>query len=89
MDRIKRRQFLQFAGSALAAIGLSHLDIQQQGLRYARVLAQSTPRKRALLIGINDYPDNLRFTPLKGCITDVELQKELLVRRFRFSSNDI
>lgn len=89
MSRIKRRHFLQLASSTLAAIGLSHLDIQHQGLRYARVLAQSTPRKCALLVGINDYPDNLRFTPLKGCVTDVELQKELLVRRFRFSPNDI
>ncbi|MGB5633680.1 MAG: hypothetical protein WBM86_13015 [Waterburya sp.] len=47
--QIKRRQFLQFTGSALATFGLSQLQIQQQGDRYARVLAQDTPRKLALL----------------------------------------
>lgn len=85
MSRIKRRHFLQVAGSALGAIGWSQLDIQRQGLRYAQVLAQNTPRKLALLVGINNYPD----APLDGCITDVELQKELLIHRFGFNPNDI
>jgi hypothetical protein len=31
MSRIKRRQFLQFAGSTLATLGLSQLDIQTAG----------------------------------------------------------
>ena len=47
---ISRRHFLQFAASTLATLGLSQFDIQRQGLRYARVLAQSTPRKLALLV---------------------------------------
>ncbi|HEY9644726.1 MAG TPA: caspase family protein, partial [Chroococcidiopsis sp.] len=68
---------------------LNSLDITNQGLRYARVLAQSTPRKRALLVGINRYPINPRFTPLQGCMTDVELQKELLIHRFGFQEADI
>jgi len=89
MSRIKRRQFLQFAGSALGAIGLSQLDLLQQGARYGKVLAQSTPRKLALLVGINDYPESKRFQNLQGCLTDVELQRQLLIYRFGFNPNDI
>jgi hypothetical protein len=89
MTRIKRRQFLQFAGSTLATIGLSKLDIIQQSHRYAKVLAQSTPRKLALLVGINDYPNTNGFAALKGCVTDVELQRHLLIHRFGFNSKDI
>ncbi|MCL1475515.1 caspase family protein [Argonema antarcticum] len=85
MSPIKRRQFLQFASSALATLGLSQLDIEQKSLRYARVLAQSTPRKLALLVGINTYSDQ----PLQGCVTDVSLQQQLLINRFGFNSKDI
>jgi hypothetical protein len=85
MSRLKRRQFLQFAASTLTTLGLSQLDIQHQGLRYAKSLAQSTPRKLALLVGINSYAEN----PLKGCMTDVELQQELLIHRFGFNSADV
>ncbi|HEY9596814.1 MAG TPA: caspase family protein, partial [Cyanophyceae cyanobacterium] len=85
MSQIKRRQFLQFAGSALATLGLSQLDIQRAGDRYARVLAQGTPRKLALLVGINTYRD----APLQGCVTDVELQQQLLIHRFGFNPSDI
>lgn len=81
-----RRYFLQFAASTLATLGLSQIDIQRQGLRYARVLAQSTPRKLALLVGINEYR---QFTNLQGCVTDVDLQRELLVHRFGFNPTDI
>ena len=85
MSRIKRRQFLQFAGSTLAALGLSQLDVQRRGLQYAKVLAQSTRRKLALLVGINAYPQS----PLQGCITDTLLQRELLIHRFGFNPQDI
>ncbi|HEY9651720.1 MAG TPA: caspase family protein [Coleofasciculaceae cyanobacterium] len=85
MSQIKRRQFLQFAGSALATLGLSQMDIQRAGDRYARVLAQGTPRKLALLVGINTYRD----APLQGCVTDVELQQQLLIHRFGFNPKDI
>ena len=61
MSRLKRRQFLQFAASTLTTLGISQLDIQRQGLRYAKSLAQGTPRKLALLVGINSYAEN----PLK------------------------
>jgi hypothetical protein len=85
MTRISRRQFFQFAGSTLASLGLSQLNIQRQAERYGKVLAQSTPRKLALLVGINKYS----FSPLDGCINDVELQRNLLIHRFGFKSNDI
>lgn len=87
MPPISRRHFLQFAGSALASVGLSQLDVFHQSNRYARVLAQSTPRKLALLVGVNNYPGSI--SDLRGCLTDVELQRELLVHRYGFNPKDI
>ncbi|MBD2341954.1 caspase family protein [Calothrix sp. FACHB-156] len=87
MSQIKRRQFLQFAGSTLASIGFSQLDIMHQGDKYAKVLAQNSPRKLALLVGINEYKNGI--PPLAGCIYDVQLQKELLTHRFGFNEKDI
>ena len=72
MSVFNRRHFFQYATSTLAAIGLSQWHLQRQGLRYARSLAQPTRRKRALLVGINQYPDSKRFTNLRGCVTDVQ-----------------
>jgi len=89
MSTIKRRQFLQFAGSALTTIGLSQFDLFKQGDRYGKVLAQSTPRKLALLVGINSYPKTKRFLNLEGCVNDVELQRQLLIHRFGFNGDDI
>ncbi|MEP0856090.1 caspase family protein [Trichocoleus sp. DQ-U1] len=90
MSRISRRHFLQFAGSTITTLGLSQLDIINKGNRYAQVLAENTPRKLALLVGINDYPANERFLRnLEGCVTDVALQEELLVHRFGFNPSDI
>ena len=85
MSQIKRRQFLQFASSTLATLGLSQLDIESAGNNFGRVLAQSTPRKLALLIGINTYPN----APLNGCVMDVYLQQQLLIHRFGFNPKDI
>jgi hypothetical protein len=85
MYRISRRHLLQFAGSTLATLGLSQLNIQQQADRYGKVLAQSTPRKLALLVGINQYP----LQPLQGCLNDMELQRHLLIHRFGFNPKDI
>jgi hypothetical protein len=88
MSPITRRHFLQFAGSTLASIGLSQLDFMQQGDRYAQVLAHGSPgRKLALLVGINRYPGEI--AELRGCLTDVELQRELLVHRYGFNPKDI
>ncbi|MBD2604801.1 caspase family protein [Scytonema hofmannii FACHB-248] len=87
MTHIKRRQFLQFASSALATVGISQLDIMRQSEQYAKVLAQNTPRKLALLVGIDEYKNNI--TPLAGCKNDVLLQRELLTHRFGFNDKDI
>lgn len=87
MPAIKRRQFLQAASSTLAAIGLSQTRFLQQANRYGQVLAQSNPRKLALLVGVNAYPNGI--PSLKGCLTDVRMQYELLVHRFGFKPEDI
>jgi len=55
------------------------------GNRYYQALAQPSPRKLALLIGINQYPHQA----LSGCLTDVEMQRELLIHRFGFQASDI
>ena len=86
---MERRHFLLFAGSTLATLGLSQLTIERQGLRYGQMLAQDTHRKLALLVGINRYPRSQRFVNLRGCVTDVEMQRQLLIHRFQFHPNDI
>ncbi|MEQ9234166.1 caspase family protein [Coleofasciculus sp. E2-BRE-01] len=89
MARISRRHFLQFAGSTLASLVLSQWDIVNKSNRYAKVLAQDTPRKLALLVGINQYPNSDRFGNLAGCVTDVDLQEYLLIHRCGFHPHDI
>ncbi len=90
MSSIRRRQFLQFVGaSALTTLGLDNIDFPQQGKRYSQVLAQTKPRKLALLVGINSYLNRERFSPLQGCVTDLELQRQLLIHRYGFNPKDI
>ncbi|PSB15845.1 peptidase C14, caspase catalytic subunit p20 [Phormidesmis priestleyi ULC007] len=89
---MKRRHFLQATGATLATLGFSQLELQQQSLRYAKVLAQSTPRKRALLVGISDYlaiREGSGWAALPGAVNDVEMQRELLVHRFGFKPDDV
>jgi Caspase domain/Domain of unknown function (DUF4384) len=83
---MERRRFLQRFGSILAVLGLTEADWLSLGNRYYYALAESNPRKLGLLVGINQYPQN---SGLGGCLTDVELQKELLIHRFGFNSSDI
>jgi hypothetical protein len=66
MSHLKRRQFLQFAGFALATMGISQLD------SYAKALSQNTPRKLALLVGINKYQNGIPL--LGGCLNDKALE---------------
>jgi hypothetical protein len=84
---MKRRNFLHFAGTALATLGLSQTDFLRQADHVGRVLAQGTPRKLALLVGINHYPEAVGS--LNGCLTDVRLQKHLLIHRFGFNPADV
>lgn len=81
MAKVSRRRLLQASGALLATTGIHHIQAQ----RYGKVLAQSTPRKLALLVGINRYTD----APLEGCVNDVILQRQLLIHRFGFNPKDI
>ena len=83
---MKRRDFLGRVGWAIAALGLSDAAWLRSSDRYYQALAQPTLRKLALLVGINQYPST---QPLRGCLTDVELQRELLIHRFGFQEADI
>lgn len=89
MPKIKRRHFLQFSASALATIGMNSLAFGNRADRYGKVLAQSSSRKLALLVGINQYSASDRLKPLLGCVNDVELQRQLLIHRFGFRDEDI
>ena len=90
MSKIKRRHFLQLTGSTLATLGWSHGKFRNASNSYGKVLAQNTPRKLALLVGINEYDrDSSGWIPLKGCVTDINLQKELLINCFGFQAGDI
>lgn len=79
---LNRRHFLQLAGSALAVNSL-----KQFGSNYGNVLAANTSRKVALLVGINEYPNEA--DRLDGCVNDVKLQYHLLKHRFGFKDKDI
>ncbi len=77
---------MERVGGILAALGLSEAGWLRLGDRYYQALAQPTPRKLALLVGINQYSST---QALSGCLTDVELQRELLIHRFGFKAEDI
>ncbi|MCC5602963.1 caspase family protein [Nostoc favosum] len=83
---MERRTFLHRIGSILAVLGVTEAEWLTLGNRYYQALAQPSPRKLALLIGINQYP---QIPALNGCLTDVELQRELLIHRFGFQGSDI
>ncbi|PHJ63895.1 peptidase C14 [Nostoc linckia z18] len=79
-----RRQFLQFTASSVAGFGLSQFFTQAD--RFGKVLAKTTPRKLAFLVGINKYPGE---GALRGCVNDVETMRHLLIYRFGFQPTDI
>lgn len=92
---LKRRTFLQKAGLALFALGVSETALSLVGdtsfagpllERYYQALAKPSARKLALLVGINQYPQK---PTLSGCVTDVEMQRELLIHRFGFNPSDV
>jgi hypothetical protein len=85
MTQINRRHFLQFTGGTFASIGLSQLGRFSQA---DRTLAQPTGRKLALLVGVNNY-DDPKIGELLGCLTDVEMQYNLLRYRYGFAEKDI
>lgn len=92
---LKRRAFLQQASLALGALGVGSSAWLTTYSRYQEALAKPARRRLALLIGINAYPDRAldpgvaQDIALKGCVTDVELQRQLLVHRFGFRPADV
>lgn len=93
--KLNRRAFFQQTMLALAALGVSEAGLSVLVDRYQQALAQPTRRKLALLVGINQYPEQvcdcvpLRGAALNGCLTDVELQRQLLIHRFGFQPADV
>lgn len=84
----KRRQFLRTA--ALSSLGIGFATVARAGDRLlAQLSTVPKARRLALLVGINDYPASSHFPPLSGCLTDVEMQRHLLIHRFGFHPRDI
>lgn len=81
-----RREFIQRVGLLSTGLWASDFSLVR---RYQSVLAQSTPRKLALLVGLNQYSRTVNVSGLKGCVTDVEFHRELLVHRFGFRLSDV
>ncbi|MEL7360308.1 MAG: caspase family protein [Cyanobacteria bacterium J06560_6] len=98
---LSRRAFIQRAGLFACALGLAELTTDLPfdstlAKDYAQALAaEMGARKLALLIGIDNYPENTLPDErpderrLAGSKTDVALQKELLIHRFGFAPADI
>jgi hypothetical protein len=76
--QLNRRRFLQGMGLGILTLALDP---------YLQGLAAPTARKLALLVGVDHYGDG--SLDLKGCVTDVQLQQELLIHRFGFNPQDI
>ncbi|GCA82269.1 hypothetical protein MiHa_00219 [Microcystis aeruginosa NIES-2522] len=81
--KITRRELIQQTGWGLLTLAISQGTVN----RHLAALAAPNPRKLALLVGIDQYGANI--PPLPGCLTDVELQKDLLRYRFGFQDADI
>ena len=90
---LKRRELLKQTGGLLTALGLGQSGLLTWAGQAQSVLAQPTRRKLALLVGINQYSNgqgsSSSLPKLAGCVTDVELQRELLIHRFGFQPSDI
>ena len=98
MMKLDRRRFLQgllmWGASPSTLLGLP-LFPSISG--YQSTLAATNSRKLAFLVGINQYSplntnntqSNSPYLDLQGCLTDVELQRELLIGRYGFQAADI
>ncbi|MDX2256049.1 MAG: caspase family protein [Pseudanabaenaceae cyanobacterium bins.39] len=89
---IARRQFLLTGLSSLAGWHLGGCDRVAYAANTYLSLLNAPQRRKALLIGINQYNarDELGgWLPLRGCVDDVELQRELLIYRFGFAPQDV
>jgi len=81
-----RRRFLQQTGLTLLTWGATHSWLNNAVSQSHQVLASSSNRKLALLVGINQYN---QYRSLQGCRNDIEQQQELLYYRFGFQPSDI
>jgi Caspase domain len=79
---LTRREFIERAGWSWLALGVG-----LPAFRPASVLAAPIPHKFAVLVGIDRYGSD--HLDLKGCTTDVELQRLLLQYRFGFLAENI
>jgi hypothetical protein len=92
---LNRRAFLQQLTLALGAVGVSGTTLFAGSQQFGQALAKPARRKLALLIGINQYPERAidsvlaQDVALKGCLTDLDLQRQLLLYRFGFQPADI
>lgn len=87
--KFSRRNFLQSASLSIASLGgfWGNVSLSKYQLNaYGETLKSPVSRKLALLVGINQYSQGKN---LRGCTTDVELQKKLLIYRFGFSPDNI
>jgi len=88
---MERRAFLQGAGLSLLALGSGFPGgpgsrLSDRWLRAAIALSTPSARKLALLVGINRYSG---VRPLRGCVSDLDRQQDLLQARFGFQPQDI
>jgi len=81
--KIRRRGFIQQVGLLSLALGGGYLYPHPV---FGATITNSAVNKLALLIGINKY---ITAPALKGSLTDVELQTDLLINRFGFKASNI
>ncbi|MGA1601495.1 MAG: caspase family protein [Prochlorothrix sp.] len=87
---LKRRDFLKSVGLAAVGLGLWDSGVLPRSQAYSQALAQPARRKLALLVGIDRHGSAAPDCPdLRGCVTDVTLQRQLLIHRFGFQPQDI
>jgi Caspase domain len=78
---MKRRIFLQSGIAYGTALGVGKLLLGNA----QAALALPLWSKFAVLMGVDEYPQD----SLKGCVTDVELQANLLIQRFGFDPKNV
>jgi Caspase domain len=88
---MKRRHLLQAATATIVTAGLPQLTLDQQAAQCAQALTGGTARRRALLVGINNYgvSGTSGWKNLNGAVNDVDLQYYLLIYRFGFRPEEI
>lgn len=87
--QFNRRNFLKGTGGVFTTLGLSDALIHLLDPGVGTAMAQPSPRKLALLVGINQYQNRAKLPDLKGCVMDLFLVRNLLIYRFGFNPADI